>query len=109
MFDEMIRLRESPPLQQLLAHYVQLGRDDREAWHDRVMEMEGVASMLLTRLHGELIAFGWIEQNTGVVPLVRANAVPGCYRATGAGHRALRQAAVTDLDQIEADADARAA
>ena len=51
------------------------------------MEMEGVEARELVRLHGLLIAFGWLEQNTGNVPVVRAGAVPCCYRVTAAGVR----------------------
>jgi len=48
------------------------------------MHLEGVAPPELVKLHGELIAFGWVEQNTGEVPI--------CYRITPAGSRAMRQA-----------------
>ena len=41
------------------------GKVLREVWQDRLMEMEGAAAKELTQLHGELIAFAWIEQNTG--------------------------------------------
>ena len=46
----------------------------------------------LVKWHGELIAYGWVEQNTGVVPGVKVGAVLGCYRITPAGVRALKQA-----------------
>ena len=41
-------------------------------------------------LHGLLIAFGWIEQNSGQIPIV-SRACPQCYRTTTAGRRALKQ------------------
>jgi hypothetical protein len=87
MFDEVDALRDSPDLQRLLDHYVGACAADREAWQDRLMELEVVETCELVRLHGLLIAFGWLEQNTGNVPIVRAGAVPCCYRVTAAGVR----------------------
>jgi hypothetical protein len=105
MFDEMDRLRAHELLRRLLAHYVRAGEADREAWQDRLMEMDGVEPQALTRLHGELLAYGWLDQNTGAVAAPRPGAVPRCYRATRAGHRALRH---PGHDPAEAD-EARAA
>jgi hypothetical protein len=91
MFDEMERLHQCQSLRQLLAHYALPGAVDREIWQDRLMEMADVEIKQLTRLHGELIAYGWLEQNTGVTPPGRPGAVAGCYRVTPAGLRAFRQ------------------
>ncbi len=88
MHDELDRLRNKPNLLLLLNHYADLGR---ETWQDRQMTMEGVEASELSKLHGELIAFSWIEQNTGVFPVLRAGAVPACYRVTLPGLRALQQ------------------
>jgi hypothetical protein len=93
MFDELDRLREAPELHHLLSHYAELARPDRQVWLDRCMQMEGCDARRLIRFHGELLAYGWIEQNTGVVTTVREGAAPGCYRLTPAGLRALRQVA----------------
>ena len=87
MFDEVEALRDSVDLQRLLDHYVGVCSADREAWQDRLMELDGVEARELVRLHGLLIAFGWLEQNTGNVPVVRVGAVPCCYRVTAAGVR----------------------
>ena len=87
MFDELEAFRNSPDLQRLLDHYVQLCADDRELWQDRRMEMEEVEPRALVKLHGLLIAFGWLEQNAGQIPVIRAGAVPSCYRVTAAGVR----------------------
>lgn len=84
MLDEMAHLRSSPHLGELLCHYANLGEADRQIWQNRLMQLEGVEPSGLVRLHGELIAFGWVEQNTGQVPI--------CYRITLAGLRAMRQA-----------------
>jgi hypothetical protein len=82
MFDEFERLGENEHLFGLLAYYARAGNDDREAWQRRLMQVEGVRAEDLVKLHGELIAYDWVEQNTG--------AVPACYRVTPAGLRAFR-------------------
>ncbi len=87
----MDRLRESRELFELLAHYAEQAQPDRQAWQDRLMAKEGLSPRELSKLHGELIGFGWLEQNTGVVPVVRAGAVPGCYRITASGGRAAKE------------------
>ena len=92
MFDEVERLRADPRLLGLLAHYARAGVADREAWQDRVMELDGVETRQLARLHGELIACGWLEQNTGVTGPGKVGA--SCYRSTSAGLKALKRARV---------------
>jgi hypothetical protein len=86
------RLHEHAELFRLLTHYAGLGAEDRETWRDRVMEQAPVAPRELSRLHGELIAQGWVEQNTGLTPVLRAGCVSACYRVTSAGLKAYRQA-----------------
>jgi hypothetical protein len=98
MFDELERLRDTPELFALLGHYAELTRPDRQAWHDRRMDLDGCEAKQLTRLHGELIAYGWLEQNTGVVPAARKGEAPGCYRATRTGIKALEQVRSGELD-----------
>jgi hypothetical protein len=92
MFDDLDNLREDDRLRILLEHYAELGAADREVWQDRVMELPGVPADALVKLHGRLLACDWLEQNTGVTPVLRPGGVPGCYRITGAGVRALKQA-----------------
>lgn len=89
MFDELQRLRENHHLVQMLRHYT--SAEDRETWLDRIMSTEGVEAKELARLHGELIAHGWIEQNTGTIPIAQAGACLKCYRGTTAGRRALNR------------------
>jgi hypothetical protein len=92
MFDDEIQLlRDRPELFHLLAHYARLGAFDREAWQDRLMELDGTQPRDLTRLHGELIAYGWVVQNTGNTPVIKPGMVAACYRITPAGLRAWRQ------------------
>ena len=63
MFDDGQRLRENPLLFELLSHYAKLGSADRHIWQDRLMQMgDAVEPKELSRFHGELIAFEWIEQ-----------------------------------------------
>jgi hypothetical protein len=102
MHDELDRLRTKNNLLLLLKHYADLAGPSRETWQDRLMAMEGFEPQEISKLHGELIAFSWIEQNTGNISVLRAGAVPACYRVTLAGLRAVQQIqapeAVVDLE-----------
>ena len=92
MTDEMARLREADELRGLLSHYAAAGAADRQAWQDRLAVLPGLDARHLVRLHGELLAYGWIEQNTGAAPSApRAGTAPAAYRVTTAGVRALKQ------------------
>lgn len=91
MLDEIQRLRDDKHLISLLEHYAQLAVPDAKAWQDRLMELAGAESKRLTHLHGELIAFDWIEQNTGCTSILKPGAVACCYRITAAGRRALQK------------------
>ena len=89
MFDELERLRDVKELLTLLRHYQHVGEADRQAWQDRLTELEGVEPRQMVKLHGELLAYGWLEQNTGLTPVLAREA--SCYRITSAGIRALKQ------------------
>jgi hypothetical protein len=91
MLDDIERLRENPRLIELLAHYAALGTPDRSIWQKRVSEMEGIDSKELSRLHGELIAFDWIEQNPSRASASPGIALSGIYRITSHGVRDLCQ------------------
>lgn len=91
LFDDPRPRRHAGALFQLLAHYAEAGIADRAAWHDRVMELEGLSPRELARLHGDLIARGWVEQNTGFTEVLGAGEVPRCYRVTAAGLRAFKE------------------
>jgi len=98
MFDELERLRDEKELCDLLTHYAELGAADRQVWQDRLGEMQGVQPRTLVKLHGELLAYGWLEQNTGVTSPASSLSHAGssgtaanCYRITPAGIRALKQ------------------
>jgi hypothetical protein len=103
MFDDLERLREDPRLAALLAHYAEEGAADREAWQDRVMVLDGLPPEAVVKLHGALLAYDWIEQNTGATGEPQGGAVPRCYRVTAAGRRALRGAHLRpDAEEAEA-------
>ena len=87
MFDESQRLRENTHLLFLLSNYAQQGTEDRAAWRDRLMQMESVEPRQLSTLHGELIAFDWIEQNTGQASPMKDGVLANCYRITLNGLR----------------------
>lgn len=109
MFDEADHLTGDEALLALLTHYRALApSEDRDAWQDRLMELPGVAAADLVRLHGELIAQGWVEQNTGATPSAARGLVPQCYRITLAGVRAHRQAQAVRHERAAA-AEERAA
>jgi len=91
MIEELERLRRVKELCDLLAHYGDLGRADRETWQDRLSTLEGTEARELVKLHGELLAYNWLEQNTGATPVLRSGAAASCYRITLAGVRALKQ------------------
>jgi hypothetical protein len=91
MFDDSLRLQENPVLLALLLHYAQLGSEDRATWRDRLMQIDGVEPKQLSALHGELIAFGWIEQNTGQAILRQDGTLSACYWITLHGLRDYRQ------------------
>jgi hypothetical protein len=86
MNDDLQTLTASEPLLNLLTHYAERSAPDRQAWHERLMRLDRCESRDLSKLHGKLIAFGWVEQNTGVLP--------SSYRATRAGMKALDEVRV---------------
>jgi hypothetical protein len=98
MFNELERLREDGDLFSLLSHYAELAAPDRQAWQDRRMRHGEVPPRALTSMHGELIANGWVEQNTGLTPVLRHDEAPACYRITPAGMRALKQVKAGEVD-----------
>ena len=90
MLDELERLRSSEKLGRLLAHYACLHEQNPHVWQDRLMCLADAELIELSRLHGELIAFGWIDQNTGQTSDLTPGMVRACYRVTAAGVRALQ-------------------
>lgn len=91
MLDDSLRLQENPHLLALLSHYAQQGAEDRATWRDRLMKMEGIEPKQLSGLHGEVIAFDWIEQNTGQAFSTKEGTLSACYRITLNGLREYRR------------------
>jgi hypothetical protein len=91
MFDESQHLQENPHLLALLSHYAQQGTEERATWRDRLMQMEGVEPKQLSVLHGDLIAFDWIEQNMGQAICRPDGTLSACYRITLNGLREHRR------------------
>jgi len=100
MFDELERLRDVKELFDLLTHYQQLGSADRQVWQDRLADLAGVEPRMLVKLHGELLAYGWLEQNTGMTTAPRPGAAASCYRITTAGIRALKQVRGQEVQRV---------
>ena len=103
MFDFSVRLREDAHLLALLSHYARPGAEDRAAWRDRLVQMDGVEPQQLTALHGERIALDGIEQNTGHAVLLRDGTLAACYRVTPNGLREFRR--LHGLDAVEEPAE----
>ncbi len=90
LVDEVQRLHSNKGLRLLLAHYVELSEENQETWHDRLTEFDNIQGRDLTKLYGELIAHGWIEQNTGSTPILEPGRHAGCYRVTPSGLRVFK-------------------
>lgn len=82
-FDDLDRLRNNQHLLVLLSHYADMGKEHRAIWQARLKETGGLDPSQMSKLHGELLAFEWVELNTGHVPT--------SYRITPGGVRAVRQ------------------
>jgi hypothetical protein len=103
MLDFPRRLKGNAQLLALLSHYAQLVSEDRTIWQDRLMQLEGADSKQLTVLHGELIAFDWIEQNTGHAVGRPDGTLSGCYRVTQQGLREYRR--IHGIEAVEEQPD----
>jgi hypothetical protein len=91
MSEELDQLQTNPSLVRLLEHYATIGNNDRDVWQDRLMQMDGVTAREMVKLHGELLAQEWVEQNTGMTPILKPGVAAACYRITAGGLRAVQQ------------------
>ncbi|MGF1580963.1 MAG: hypothetical protein ACFCD0_16490 [Gemmataceae bacterium] len=105
MFDELERLRDSQALHTLLEHYAELGKEDPDQWQDRFKKWEGLEGRKLSDLYGELIAHGWLEQNTGATPILERDRFAACYRITSGGRKALKQTKESRQDLLPIEAN----
>ena len=90
MFDDLDRLRGNAKLCRLLDHYARSVLENQAAWQDRLMSLDGAEPAPMVKLHGDLLAFGWIEQNSGFT-INQPDGVAACYRITTAGQKALKK------------------
>lgn len=98
----------SAPLRGLLARYRDVGEASPDVpWHDRVMELAGIGPEELSKLHGILLAKGWLETRVDREALATPGRLRACYRATREGIAALR-AAESPADWTGADPDMEA-
>lgn len=107
MFDDVERLQDNPRLAELLSHYANLGKESRVIWQDRLMHMEGIEAKELSVLHGELMVFDWLEQNTGQASAFKEGAISACYRITLHGLRNLDRLQGVEIEEECAETDKR--
>jgi len=106
MFDDLDRLRSNGKLLRLLDRYAQPGLVDRKAWQDRLNSLDGAEAGPMVKLHGELLAFGWIEQNSGHTPY-QPGVVAACYRITTGGIKALNKIMRERKGEKESDSESQ--
>ena len=93
MITSIETLRADPKLHALLSAYATLKRKNPDVdWHDRVMELAGCEPSELNRLHGLLLASGWIETRVHGDSFRTAGKLASCYRVTADGSAVLRYA-----------------
>jgi hypothetical protein len=91
MMTSIESLKADPKLHALLTCYAQLKRKNPDVeWHDRVMELPGCDPAELHRLHGLLLASGWIETRVHGDSFRTAGKLVSCYRVTTDGSAILR-------------------
>jgi hypothetical protein len=80
--------RNDPRVYKVLGHYDCPGAAGLPAWKERLTALPGVETCELSRLHGLLLAYGWLVQGPALGSDGRC--LSACYRMTPAGQRALR-------------------
>lgn len=106
MFDDDLDLLcQTPGLLELLEAYVAQAAD-RDAWLDRVMQLGDRPHAEVVRLHGWLLAQGWLDQNTGDTSVLKPQTVACCYRVTLDGFRIVRRARQTQRQRANTEAAA---
>lgn len=91
MITSLSEIKSNPKLGRLLLAYAELKKAQPDAeWHDRIMELTDVTSDELNRLHGLLLASGWIETRVHGDSFRQAGRLEACYRLTSDGAAALR-------------------
>ena len=88
MRGELQQFRNDPRVYQVLGYYDSGRPAGLPAWRQRLMTLPGVDAQELSRLHGLLIAYGWLVQGPALSSDGRS--LSSCYRMTPAGQRAFR-------------------
>lgn len=84
-------LRENLRLRRLLLHYEETYRRQVDAeWLDRLMELDGTDGEELSRLHGLLLAHGWLDSRVHHQAFDLPGQVRACYQITREGRHMLR-------------------
>ncbi|MFO0945510.1 MAG: hypothetical protein U1D30_06140 [Planctomycetota bacterium] len=99
-------LQSNRPLRDLLEQYRarQISRPDME-WQDRVMELGTLTPTELSKLHGLLLANGWVDTRVTADAFATAGKLTDCYKVTRDGLSALRRADLPFLDGDEAEGE----
>lgn len=83
-------LCENEALHSLLLTYRQQRKQNPDSeWHDRVMELADTSAQALSKLHGLLLALGWVETRVAREAFETPGKLTACYRITNDGVRAL--------------------
>lgn len=83
-------LCENPSLHELLLSYRQQRKQRRDAeWDDRIMRFDDLSDKELSKLHGTLLALGWLETRVCREAFDVPGQLTACYRVTHEGIRAL--------------------
>lgn len=89
-------------IKNLLMRYYKPSADERLIWQARVMELDGATSNEITKMHGELLAQGWIEQNLESILCKESGSfLHSSYRITSSGVRTtkgLQESLAEELD-----------
>jgi hypothetical protein len=104
MSEEIEQIPEDSVLVLLLELYANAGLANPDVWQLRIMTLDGADDRRLSRLHGRLIAAGWLEFN--IAAATAKSETMRCYRITAAGRRALRRAHLGNDDEDIVGAEA---
>jgi hypothetical protein len=92
MLDALELIRADRRLRGLLDEYHKnRARQPHKPWHDRIMALDGVEPRELSRLHGLLLANGWLETRVFAEAFSQPGTIADAYRITRDGLRALAQ------------------
>lgn len=86
-------LRESLPLRELLAQYKSYREvHPGQEWHDRVMQLGTLEPPEISKMHGVLLANGWVDTRVAIETFNTPGRLQSCYKITPDGVRALQWA-----------------